>query len=97
MKKKKNDDYDVPELTAADFKKMRPAREVMPEVVKAYERSLGRPFMDKEQKKVSVTLRLDFEVAQALRASGPGWQTRTNAMLAKWAKTPAAKRAQARR
>lgn len=97
MRKRKDDDYDVPELTARDFKKMRPAREVMPEIVKAYERSLGRPLKDEEEKKVSITLRLDPHVVRALRASGPGWQTRTNAMLAKWAKKPAAKRTQARR
>lgn len=94
-RKAKDDDYDVPELTARDFKKMRPAREVMPEIVRAYERSLGRP--PKAKKKVSVTLRLDQDVVKALRASGPGWQTRTNALLAKATKKPAAKRPQARR
>ena len=95
MKKHKDDDYDLPEQTARDFKKMRPAREVHPALVEAYERSRGRPL--KEKKKVPVTLRLDPDVVKALRASGPGWQTRTNALLAKWAKKPGAKRPQARR
>jgi uncharacterized protein (DUF4415 family) len=90
MRKRKNDDYDVPELTARDFKKMRPAREVMPEVVAAYERLRGRP--PKSSRKISVTLRLDPEVVTALRASGPGWQTRTNKHLSKWAKRQVAKR-----
>ena len=74
---------------------MRPAREVRPEFVAAYERSRGRPL--KEKKKVPVTLRLDPDVVKALRASGPGWQTRTNALLAKLTKKSAAKRTQARR
>lgn len=95
MKKRKHDDYDLPELTAKMFREMRPAREVHPELVAAYERSRGRP--PKEKKKVSVTLRLDPDVVKALRASGPGWQTRTNALLAKWAKKPGAKRSRASR
>ena len=89
--KKKVDEYDLPEMTAKMFKNMRPAREVMPEIVAAYERSRGRP--TKTAKKVPVTLRLDPEVVIALRASGPGWQTRTNDLLAKWAKKRPAKRA----
>lgn len=31
--------------------------------------------------KDSITLRLDRDVAAALRASGPGWQTRLNELL----------------
>lgn len=94
MKKRtKDDDYDVPELTARQIAEMRPAREVHPELVAAYERSRGRP--PKEKKKVPITLRLDPEVVKALRATGPGWQTRTNALLAKWAKKRPTKRARA--
>jgi uncharacterized protein (DUF4415 family) len=84
MKKRKRDDYDLPEMTAKMFKTMRPAREAYPQFVAADERSRGRP--RKAQTKVSVTLRLDRDVVQALRASGPGWQARTNALLASWAK-----------
>lgn len=84
MRKRAIEDYDVPELTARDFKRMRPAREVHPALVESYKRSRGRP--PKAQKKVAVTLRLDPDVVKALRASGPGWQTRTNELLARWAK-----------
>jgi uncharacterized protein (DUF4415 family) len=91
MKKRtKDSDYDVLELTAREIAGMRPAREVRPGFVAAYARMRGRPL--KAVKKVSVTLRLDSEVAKALRASGPGWQTRTNELLAKWAKRQPAKR-----
>jgi uncharacterized protein (DUF4415 family) len=59
----------------------------------------GRPKSDKP--KQQITLRLDQEVIAALRASGAGWQTRVNAILAKEiAKTrpkPPARRAPARR
>jgi uncharacterized protein (DUF4415 family) len=40
----------------------------------------GRP-PSPETRKQPVKIRLDREVAEALRASGPGWQTRLNALL----------------
>jgi uncharacterized protein (DUF4415 family) len=42
----------------------------------------GRPRL--ERPKRQVTLRLDAEVVEGLRATGPGWQTRANAALAQW-------------
>ena len=95
MKKRKGEDYDLPELTGSMCKNLRPAREVHPALVEAYVRSRGRP--PKDKKKISVTLRLDPDVVKALRASGPGWQTRTNALLAKLTKKPTSKRSLARR
>lgn len=44
-------------------------------------RGPGRPPLDTP--KVSVTVRLDAEVVERLRASGPGWQTRVNDALRK--------------
>jgi uncharacterized protein (DUF4415 family) len=41
----------------------------------------GRPPL--EHPKRLVSLRLDPEVVERLRASGPGWQTRANAVLRK--------------
>ena len=35
--------------------------------------------------KAQVTLRLDVEVLEALKATGAGWQTRANDILRKWA------------
>ena len=35
--------------------------------------------------KAQVTLRLDVEVLEALKATGSGWQTRANDILRKWA------------
>ncbi|MFA5040695.1 MAG: BrnA antitoxin family protein [Bdellovibrionales bacterium] len=73
---------EVRELTKADMRRFRPAREVVPHVVKAYKagalRTRGRP---KSSNKSAVSLRLDNDVIAALRASGEGWQTRVNDLL----------------
>ncbi len=42
-------------------------------------RPLGRPRLDNP--KVSISMRLDADVLAALRATGPGWQTRVNELL----------------
>jgi uncharacterized protein (DUF4415 family) len=42
----------------------------------------GRPRL--EQPKKQVTLRLDADLLDGLRATGPGWQTRINEVLRDW-------------
>jgi uncharacterized protein (DUF4415 family) len=79
-----NEEGEVRTLTAADFRRMRPAREVLPRLVGAKVaaellRPRGRP--PKENPKAQVTLRLDAEVVKHFKAGGPGWQTRINAVL----------------
>ena len=49
----------------------------------------GRPPVENPKEKV--TLRLDPEVAAALRASGKGWQTRVNEVLRDWVRNPSPK------
>jgi uncharacterized protein (DUF4415 family) len=39
---------------------------------------------NKKPAKVQVAIRLDPDLVGALRASGPGWQTRVNAALKQW-------------
>lgn len=73
-------DPDNPEWTAADFKRARPAREVVPRIVEAYLRRRGRPPQG-EAAKVQVTLRLDPAVIAHFKAAGEGWQTRINDTL----------------
>jgi uncharacterized protein (DUF4415 family) len=58
-------DPDTHEVSAREMAQMRPLR--------------GRPRV--ERPKESVTMRLDAEVLDALKASGPGWQTRVNDLL----------------
>ena len=76
-------DEDAPELTEAELAEFRPARHVMsPEQFEAaVSVRRGRP--KARNPKVPVTIRLDRDVVEALRASGTGWQTRANAILAK--------------
>jgi uncharacterized protein (DUF4415 family) len=65
---------------------LRPAHEAHPHLVAArLRRGPGRPkaLAPKRQ----VTLRLDPDVVEGLRATGPGWQGRVNEALRKWLKT----------
>ena len=59
----------------------RPASEVFPDLVAdALKRRRGA---QKHPTKVLVSLRLERDVVERLRASGPGWQSRVNDMLRK--------------
>jgi uncharacterized protein (DUF4415 family) len=75
-------DPDNPEWTAADFRRARPAREVVPHIVEAYLKRKGRP-PEGAASKVQVTLRLDPAIIAHFKARGPGWQTRINEALMK--------------
>jgi uncharacterized protein (DUF4415 family) len=72
------------EWTAEDFKRARPAREVLPpsffEELEKRRRARGA---QKAPTKRLVSLRLDPDVLEKLRAGGPGWQSRANAALRK--------------
>lgn len=76
---------DNPEWTDEDFAKARPASEVMPKhIAKALVRKPGRPMGSVAAvRKEQVTVRLDPSILAALRAGGPGWQSRMNEMLKK--------------
>ena len=89
---------DVRELTTVDFKRTRPASEVLSpeflakwkkgghttrEVTDAeYEAGKRRGRPKSDKPKVAVTMRLDADVAAFFRSGGEGWQTRLNAFLA---------------
>ncbi len=73
-------DPDSPELTEHDFKRMRPLREVDPEL---YEALVRRREAQAAPTKERISLRLDRDLLQALRAGGRGWQDRANAALRK--------------
>jgi uncharacterized protein (DUF4415 family) len=78
-------DANNPEVTAADFKRARPASEVLPGIIgekatqELMRRGVGRPA--KADKKVNQTLRLDADVVEAFRQEGRGWQARINDLL----------------
>ena len=60
-------DHDTVEITAFDMARMQPLRRP------------GRP--KAESPKVPVTMRVDADVLEAIKASGAGWQTRVNQVL----------------
>ncbi|MCJ2064867.1 BrnA antitoxin family protein [Methylobacterium sp. J-088] len=71
------EEYDaIPELTDAMM-----ARAVSGDGLNLLKRGRGRPRID--QPKRQITLRLDADVIEAMRAGGPGWQVRANEALKK--------------
>lgn len=83
-------DADNPEWTKKDFARARPAKAALSEMVDAdaaaemLKPKRGRPVSDNP--KAQVNIRLDAEVLAGFRATGPGWQTRLNAVLKRWLK-----------
>lgn len=70
---------DFPELTDEELATARPFREVFPELYEQIQRSRGRP--PKAAPKRQISIRLDPEVIEKFRATGPGWQSRINEVL----------------
>ena len=62
-------------LTDAELANMRPISD-FPDVIAAVRRARG-PARTKE----AVSIRIDIDIVAKLRASGPGWQSRVNAVL----------------
>jgi uncharacterized protein (DUF4415 family) len=76
---------DNPEWTEVDFARARPAGDVLPtEFMSAYRKTRGRPKgTTMPDAKQQITLRLDRDVIDRFRATGPGWQSRINEVLRK--------------
>ncbi len=72
------DAVDIPELTADEFRGMRPASKALPAGLK---RLVGQRGPGKRPAKVAVSLRVDREVLERFKSGGPGWQSRMNAAL----------------
>jgi len=88
MKTKKpltNKQGEVRELLEEDIRAMRPMADVLPpELVKAIsDRKRGERGPQKAPTKQQVTLRLDRDVLDRFRSTGPGWQGRINNALRK--------------
>ena len=71
-------DPDTRELSAEEIARMRPASEVVPHIVERYRRTRGK---QKAPTKKHISIRLDADLAEHFRNSGPGWQTRLNDAL----------------
>jgi len=70
-------DEDNPEWTKEDFARARPASELPPRMAASFRKG-GRPA---GSNKKHVSIRLDADVVEKFRATGPGWQTRINDAL----------------
>ncbi|QGC29952.1 BrnA antitoxin family protein [Bordetella parapertussis] len=79
-------DRDNPEWTDAEFRRAKPAAEVLPESVHAM-LGIRRRGPQKTPTKQVVTIRLSPDVVEAFKASGTGWHTRVDAALRDWLKT----------
>ncbi len=82
-------DEENPEWTKEDFRRARPAAQVLPEILgpQAAAEMLkprGRP--KAAVTKVALNMRVDADVLAAFKATGRGWQTRMNAALREWVK-----------
>jgi uncharacterized protein (DUF4415 family) len=76
-------DPDNPEWTDEDFALARPAKEVLPR--KLYQALVrrSRGLREQEARRIRVSLRLDPDVVEKFRSTGPGWQGRVNEILRK--------------
>lgn len=80
MKPLTDEEGEVRDITAEDFKGFRPTSAVHPDLIpRSKKRGAPRKDVTKEQ----VTLRLDPDVIADYRASGYGWSRRLNADLRK--------------
>ena len=75
---------EVREITSADLKGFRPAREALPASLR---KKVGVRGPQKAPTKERITIRLSPEVVQRFRATGDGWQTRVDAALQDWLKS----------
>ena len=76
-------DDDNPEWTDADFKRAQPIAD-FPALAAAFpngSKPRGRPKGSTTSDKSLVSLRLDNDVLERFRATGPGWQSRINETL----------------
>ena len=77
-------DPDAAPVEVEGFKGHRPIAEVHPELAAASKSGQLRRRVRGQQKaptKTRVSIRLDADIVDRLRASGPGWQTRLNELL----------------
>jgi uncharacterized protein (DUF4415 family) len=72
---------EVREISSADLKGFRTAREALPVSVR---RKVGVRGPQKAPTKERITIRLSPEVVARFRATGEGWQSRMDAALQDW-------------
>lgn len=86
-----DEEGEVRELTLADIRKFRPAKEVLPPelyeaLVANTKKYIGQRGPQKKPTKVSITVRYSPEVVEYFKATGEGWQTKMDDALKDWIK-----------
>jgi uncharacterized protein (DUF4415 family) len=81
-----DEEGEVRDLKAEDFKHFRPAAEVLSPTLLA-KLATRRRGPQKAPTKERITIRLSREVVEQFRATGEGWQTRLDVALQDWLKT----------
>ena len=75
-------DEDNPMWSEEDFRRAKPAADVLPAALAAaLPRRRGQRGPQREPAKQLVSLRIDRDVVERFRATGGGWQTRVNEVL----------------
>jgi len=76
-------DPGMPEWTAEDFARARPAKDVLPPALydALVKRGRGQRGPQKTPIKKPVTIRVDQDVLKSYKATGKGWQGRMNDVL----------------
>jgi uncharacterized protein (DUF4415 family) len=86
MKKREpltDEEGEVRELTAEDFKHFRPMAEGLSPSLMA-KHGIRPRGPQKAPTKLRTTIRLSRDVLDRFRATGPGWQTKVDAALREW-------------
>jgi uncharacterized protein (DUF4415 family) len=83
-------DPDAYEPSDEELARFQPASEVLPQIMgktnaAALMRRRGRPAVSADSRKVPTTIRLDPDLVEAFKETGPGWQSRMNGALREWA------------
>lgn len=76
------DAVETPEATDEELAQSQPFAAAFPEMAKKFEAEIarrGRPPLDNP--KVPVSIRLDRDLVDRLKADGKGWQSRANVLL----------------
>lgn len=81
-----DEEGEVREITAEDLKHFKPMNDIFPDIAKAFEKARGERGPQKAPVKERVGLRLNQDVVEHFRRSGPGWQSRINAVLEDYVK-----------
>jgi uncharacterized protein (DUF4415 family) len=74
-------DPENPEWTEADFARAKGPEALPPRLLAAFPNTKPRGGRPPGSDKQLVSIRLDKEVVEKFKATGPGWQTRINAAL----------------